>query len=144
MKITHLFLIVMLLVCAACQTGPVKIEDDISAAELVQRGQAAYDWNRYAQAAQYYAAILERFPFDIEKTCEAQYEIARIHYKQNQYDRAREEMEALRMRYDTAEAEILPSKFKILSEIVLAQIDEKQQGLLKKEKRADTPKADAQ
>jgi outer membrane protein assembly factor BamD (BamD/ComL family) len=137
MKVLCFFLIVVLFVCASCQTGPVKIEDDITAAELVQRGQAAYDWNRYAQAAQYYTAILERFPFDIEKTCEAQYEIARIHYKQNQYDTAREEMEALRERYNSAEAEILPSKFKILSEIVLAQIDEKQQGLLKKGKRTN-------
>jgi outer membrane protein assembly factor BamD (BamD/ComL family) len=133
MKVTCLSLVVVLCVCASCQTGPVKIEDAITAAELVQRGQAAYDWNRYAQAAQYYTAILERFPFDIEKTCEAQYEIARIHYKQNQYDKAREEMEALRERYNTAEAEILPSKFKILSEIVLVQIDEKQHGLLKKD-----------
>jgi outer membrane protein assembly factor BamD (BamD/ComL family) len=92
---------------------------------LIQQGQAAYEWNRYGQAVQYYEAILERFPDDIDRVCEAQYEIARIHYKQKKYGEAREEMSALRARYDTGEAEILPSKFKILSDIVLAQIDEK-------------------
>jgi outer membrane protein assembly factor BamD (BamD/ComL family) len=118
---------------ASCYTGPVKLSDDVTAAELIQQGQAAYEWNRYEQAAQYYAAILERFPDDIDRVCEAQYEIARIHYKQKKYGQAWEEMSALRARYDTAEAEFLPSKFKILSDIVLAQIAEKRKQIIAEE-----------
>jgi outer membrane protein assembly factor BamD (BamD/ComL family) len=114
----------------SCYTGPVKLSDDITAAELIQQGQAAYEWNRYGQAVQYYEAILERFPDDIDRVCEAEYEIARIHYKQKKYGQAREKMQALRTRYDTGEADILPSKFRILSEIVLAQIDEKQKQII--------------
>jgi outer membrane protein assembly factor BamD (BamD/ComL family) len=124
-------------VCAVvlmgCQTSQVKIDDSTTAAELVQRGQAAYEWNRYKQAEQYYQAILERYPNDIEKVCEAQYEIARIHYKKRQYDLARTEMEALRERYDTPEAAILPSKFKKLADIVLDQIADKEQGVLRRD-----------
>jgi outer membrane protein assembly factor BamD (BamD/ComL family) len=114
----------------SCYTGPVKLSDDVTTAELIQQGQAAYEWNRYGQAVQYYEAILERFPDDIDGTCEAEYEIARIHYKQKKYSQAREEMSALRARYDTEEAEILPAKFRILSEIVLAQINEKQKQII--------------
>ncbi|MDR0638937.1 MAG: tetratricopeptide repeat protein [Spirochaetaceae bacterium] len=114
----------------SCYTGPVKLSDDVTAAELIQQGQAAYEWNRHKQAVQYYEAILERFPDDIDRVCEAEYEIARIHYKQKKYGQAREEMSALRARYDTEDADILPSKFRILSEIVLAQIDEKQKRIV--------------
>jgi outer membrane protein assembly factor BamD (BamD/ComL family) len=131
----------LLLTCAAllvaglmsCYTGPVKLSDDVTAAELIQHAQAAYDWNRYRQAIQYYEALLERYPDDIDRACEAQYEIARIHYKQKKYAQAREEMEALRARYDTLEGEILPTKFKILSEIVLGQISEKQKQIIAEE-----------
>ncbi|MDR1221104.1 MAG: tetratricopeptide repeat protein [Treponema sp.] len=118
---------------AACYSGPVKIADNVTAAELIQQGQAAYEWNRYGQAVQYYEAILERFPDDIDRTCESQYEIARIHYKQKKYTQAREEMETLRARYDTDEGEILPTKFMILSEIVLGQIGDKQKQIIAEE-----------
>jgi outer membrane protein assembly factor BamD (BamD/ComL family) len=117
----------------ACYTGPVKLADDVTAAQLIQQGQAAYEWNRYGQAVQYYEAILERFPDNIDQVCEAQYEIARIHYKQKKFSQAREELEALRARYDTEEGEMLPTKFKILSEIVLGQIGEKQKKIIAEE-----------
>ncbi|MDR1231184.1 MAG: tetratricopeptide repeat protein [Spirochaetaceae bacterium] len=120
-------------VLLSCYSGPVKLADDVTAAELVQQGQAAYEWNRYAQAVQYYEAVLERFPGDIDRACESEYEIARIHYKQKKYTQARVEMEALRARYDTGEGEILPTKFKILSEIVLGQIADKQKQIIAEE-----------
>jgi outer membrane protein assembly factor BamD (BamD/ComL family) len=117
----------------SCYSGPVKLADGVTAAELIQQGQSAYEWNRYGQAVQYYEAILVRFPDDIDRACEAQYEIARIHYKQKKYNIAREEMEELRARYETVDGEILPTKFKILSEIVLGQIAEKQKRIIAEE-----------
>ncbi|MDR1095279.1 MAG: tetratricopeptide repeat protein [Spirochaetaceae bacterium] len=117
----------------SCYSGPVKLADGVTAAELIQQGQAAYEWNRYAQAVQYYEAVLERFPEDIDRVCESRYEIARIHYKQKKYVQARAEMEALRDRYDTGEGETLPTKFKILSEIVLGQIADKQKQIIAEE-----------
>jgi outer membrane protein assembly factor BamD (BamD/ComL family) len=117
----------------SCYTGPVKLDDDMAASELIQQAQAAYDWNRYKQAIQYYEALLERYPDDIDRVCEAQYEVARIHYKQRKYAQARSEMELLRGRYDSPEGEILPTKFKILADIVLGQIDEKQNQIIAEE-----------
>lgn len=107
---------------ATCATGPVKIPDEITPAELIQRGQEASDRNRYNQALQYYQALLDRNPTNIDLVCAAEYEIAFIHYKQKKYPQAKEEFNALLERYDTLDAELLPQQFKTLSNIVLERI----------------------
>jgi outer membrane protein assembly factor BamD (BamD/ComL family) len=121
--------LIVFLLCAllvvSCASGPIVIEDALSAAELVQRGQTAYDWSRYAEAYQYYSEVLTRFPDDIEANCEAEYAISRLHYKQKKYDLARDEALSLLARYDSPDAELLPPRFRILSNIVLSQIEEK-------------------
>jgi outer membrane protein assembly factor BamD (BamD/ComL family) len=111
---------------AACASRPVSIPDDITAEELIQRGQEASDRNRYKQSLQYYEVILDRFPTNIDLLCAAEYEIAFIHYKQKLYSQSRSEFEELLARYDDSDAELLPPQFKILSEIVLKQITEKE------------------
>ena len=108
----------------SCASGPAVIPDDISAMELIQRGQEASDRNRFNQALEYYAAVLQRFPFDIDSICAAEYEIAFIHYKQGRYDVARNLFNNLLERYNTPDAALLPQQFRVLSHIVLARIDE--------------------
>ncbi|MDR2185981.1 MAG: hypothetical protein LBO80_10030 [Treponema sp.] len=109
-----------------CVSRPVSIPDDITAEELIQRGQEASDRNRYKQALQYYEAILDRFRTNTDLICAAEYEIAFIHYKQKLYPQSRSELEGLLTRYDDSDAELLPPQFKILAEIVLKQITEKE------------------
>jgi outer membrane protein assembly factor BamD (BamD/ComL family) len=109
----------------ACASGPVEIPENLSAAELVQRGQEAADRTRYALSLQYYQAILERFPEDINTAgdiCAAEYEIAFIHYKQKLYQEAKTEFTSLLARYDSPDEELLPAKFKILSRKILNTI----------------------
>ncbi|GHT73946.1 hypothetical protein FACS1894124_3080 [Spirochaetia bacterium] len=108
---------------AACASGPADISDDITPAELVQRAQEASDRNRYSQAMAYYQVILERFPSNINMVCQADYEIAFIHYKQKKYDTARSEFNALLTRYDTPDEELLPTQFKKLAIRILAKMD---------------------
>jgi outer membrane protein assembly factor BamD (BamD/ComL family) len=110
----------------ACASRPVSIPDDITAEELIQRGQEASDRNRYKQSLQYYETILDRFPTNIDLICAAEYEIAFIHYKQKLYPQSRSEFEDLLARYDVPDAELLPPQFKILAEIVLEQLTEKE------------------
>jgi outer membrane protein assembly factor BamD (BamD/ComL family) len=112
-----------LLHTVSCATGPVVIGDDLTQAEMVQRAQEASDRNKYNVSLQYYEAILERFPFDIEGVCGAEYEIAFIHYKQKKYDTARTEFNNLLERYNVPDEELLPPQYKILSLIVLEKID---------------------
>ena len=117
-----LFLAIMGL--SACATSTVNIPADLSPAEIIQRAQEASDRNRHAVALQYYEALLERNPDNIELVCTAEYEIAFIHYKQKRYTQAKDGFNALLERYDQAGLEPLPDKFKILSNIVLLRIDE--------------------
>lgn len=102
------------------------ITDETTPAEIIQRAQEASDKNRYGLALNYYQALLERFPGDIELICTAEYEIAFIHYKQKKYTQARQELNALLERYDTPNELLLPRQFKRLAVIVLERITEKE------------------
>jgi hypothetical protein len=113
------------LLAAGCASGPENVPDDISAAELVQRGQEASDHYRYEQALQYYQLILDRFGYNIDMVCTAEYEIAFIQYKQKKYQDAWDGLNALLLRYEGPDAELLPPQFKRLSEIVLERISER-------------------
>ena len=121
------FLIATLLICflsASCANRPAVITDDMTPMEFIQRGQEASDRNRFSLAMQYYEALIERFPTDIDSVIAAEYEIAFIHYKQNRFDIARSGFNELLERYDTPDEALLPPQFKILSNIVLARMNE--------------------
>jgi outer membrane protein assembly factor BamD (BamD/ComL family) len=137
---TFLALVFFPLLLASCSSGPVNIPDDITAAELIQRGQEASDRNRYAISLQYYEAIFERFPSDLASVCAGEYEIAFIHYKQKKYAEAKDEFTDLLARYEDPDEELLPPQFKILSTKALKKIEAIEQ---RKNKggTAETPEA---
>jgi outer membrane protein assembly factor BamD (BamD/ComL family) len=118
-----LVLVFFPLLAASCASGPVVISNDLTAAELIQRGQEASDRNRYAVSLQYYEAIRERFPGDLSNICAAEYEIAFIHYKQKKYSEAKDEFADLLARYEDPDEELLPPQFRILSAKILAKIE---------------------
>lgn len=121
----------LLVVLLSCASGPVDVPVDMPPAKIVQLAQEATDRNRYNQALQYYQVILERYPFDtnnreyIELSMGAEYGIAFLHSKQKKYVESKQELLSLLARYDTTDAELLPPQFKILSEKVLARVEEK-------------------
>ena len=125
-NIAGLFFTTLLVAIAAvsCASGPVIIPDDLTPMELIQRGQEASDRRRYNVSLQYYEALAERFPSDIDSICAAEYEIAFIHYKQKKYDMAKIGFNDLLERYNTPDEELLPPQFKILSQKILARITE--------------------
>jgi len=116
-----LFTVILALSCAS---KPVVIPQDLAVSELIQRAQEASDRNKYKVSLQYYETIIERFPFDIDSICAAEYEIAFIHYKQKKYDIAKIEFNQLLERYNTPDEELLPPQFKILSQKILSRISE--------------------
>jgi outer membrane protein assembly factor BamD (BamD/ComL family) len=107
---------------AGCASRPVTAPDDITAEELIQRGQEASDRYNYDQALQYYRLVLDRFPYNIDMVCAAEYEIAFINYKQKNYAEARVQFNTLLLRYQSPDAELLPPQFKRLCEIVLERM----------------------
>jgi len=108
----------------SCASKPVAIDENLTPAELIQRGQEASDKNRFSTALQFYATVIERFPFDIDHILAAEYEIAFIHYKQKKYDIAKVEFQNILERYNIPDAELLPPSFKILSRMILDKIIE--------------------
>jgi len=122
-----LIALVLVLIFSACTTT-VTMSDDMSPAELIQRAQEASDKNRYYTAMQYYDVLhdLGRQTQNIDLIITAEYEIAFIHYKQKNYQVAREELNAVLEYYNTPDEELLPQQFKRLSQIVLESIDEKE------------------
>jgi outer membrane protein assembly factor BamD (BamD/ComL family) len=122
-RINYTVFILMSLWFVSCASGPVDIPENLSPAELIQRGQEALDKNRYNQALQYYEVLLQKYPENMDIVCAAEYEIAFIHYKQKKTSQSRDEFNRLLARYDTPDAELLPLQFKILSEIVLEKLD---------------------
>ena len=122
---TRLVLIVAALIMAGCASSPVSVPDDITVEELVQRAQEASDRYHYRQALEYYDLVLTRYSYNIEMVCTAEYETALIYYKQKKYGLAREQFNALLLRYEGADAELLPPKFRRLSGIVLESINKK-------------------
>jgi outer membrane protein assembly factor BamD (BamD/ComL family) len=118
-------LLFCVVVAAGCASGPENVSDTITPAELVQRAQEASDRNRHNQSLEYYALILERFPDNIDYVCAAEYGIAFLHYKQKKYDLAESELRKLLARYDSPDAELLPPQYRILSNIVIAAIEER-------------------
>jgi outer membrane protein assembly factor BamD (BamD/ComL family) len=111
---------------ASCLSGPVNIPEELTAPEMIQQAQEASDRNRYQVSLQYYEAILERFPGDLENVCAAEYEIALIYYKQKKYDESKAGFTSLLSRYEGRDGELLPPQFRILAEKIMGTIAEKE------------------
>ncbi|GMO26161.1 MAG: hypothetical protein Ta2F_01660 [Termitinemataceae bacterium] len=125
---------------SACKTNPDTIPKDLTPQEMVQLAQNATDKNNYKRAEVYYTEMLNRFRFNNEAVCSASYEIAFIHYKQKKWDVSRSELEDLLERYTKNDAALLPAKYKILAEIVLGKIDDRQNKSKPKEKKSKETK----
>ncbi|MDR0707741.1 MAG: tetratricopeptide repeat protein [Treponema sp.] len=97
----------------------MEIPEGTTPDKLIQLGQEASDKNKYDLAIQYYQAVIDRFPTQIDSVCGAEYEIAFIYYKQKRYDAARQGLNALLARYDEPDAELLPGEYKTLATITL-------------------------
>ena len=126
MKSLSLAVLFAAFLAISCATGPSTIPEDLTPAELIQRAQEASDRYRYSVALHHYETLIERFPFDIDSVIAAEYEIAFIHFKQRRYAMARTGFTNLLERYNAPDAVLLPPQFRILSERILATIDERE------------------
>jgi len=128
------FIFYMLIIAAllASCASTVQVSEDLSPAEIIQRGQEALDRNRYNVAIQYYHALYERNQSNIDLVITAEYHIASIHYKQGKYEQAKTEFNNLLNYYNTPDEELLPQHFKKLAQIVLQRIEDKENSNSKK------------
>ena len=119
----HLLMVLSLAaIITACYSTPDYIPEDLKPREYFQLAQeAVVERQDYETALFYYQTFLERYPDDIQRGIEAEYEIAFIRYKQN--DPAAEQLfRDLLARYEEEGAELLPAWPKVLAEKLLARI----------------------
>ncbi|WP_407436064.1 hypothetical protein [Treponema sp.] len=138
-KISIILTAVIFFGCAlcGCQTAPKEIPDDLTAAQLIQRGQDAAANYNYVAANAYYVACIERYQADLKCYIEARYEIAQLNYKQRKYDIAKAMYQEILDTFDDPSAVYqLQPKYKKLAQIGLDKIkaieDKKQQEAEKK------------
>ena len=125
MKCRTLFLAVLITGMISCVSGPVVVPEDMSPQKIIQNAQEATDHNKYRIAIAYYEALLDRFGTTGEYYCIGLYEIAFIHYKQKRFAEARQGFEYLLSLYEMDTANALPRRFKVLAELLLANLTEK-------------------
>lgn len=107
-----------------CSSTPDSIPEDLGAHEYFQKAQEALvEFNDYSTALLYYETFLERFPTDLQKIVEAEYEIGFIHYKMGDTERASLLFNNLLDRYKAEGSEVLPRWPQTLAEKVLSNIE---------------------
>ncbi|MCG8477934.1 MAG: tetratricopeptide repeat protein [Spirochaetales bacterium] len=119
----------------ACRTVPEEIPEGLSRMEMFQRAQEAVEVERWETALRYYEEFIRRFPDERGAIVEAEYEIAFIAYKQEQYRESIELFEAILQKYEEDETGLLPEWPRVLSLRLLEIIDERmfEEGLLDEE-----------
>ncbi len=118
-----LLIAAIVVLVAACSSGPVEIEEGLSPAEYFQRAQEASDESRYQLALDYYEKFQQDYPEEGDRNLWAKYEIALLYYKMGDRQIALERFEALLQEYEDSEEELTQGP-KILTEKLIARLEE--------------------
>jgi outer membrane protein assembly factor BamD (BamD/ComL family) len=111
---------------AGCKTTPPKVEEGLLPAEYFKKAQeAVIDRGNYVEALAYYQAVLDTYPNDRQNGIIAKYEIAFTHYKQGEFELAKEEFQAILKVYEEDSGGTLPPWPPVLAEKIIIKIDEK-------------------
>jgi outer membrane protein assembly factor BamD (BamD/ComL family) len=122
----HLVFLFLLPLAAVtgCKSGPREIETNLTPPEYFQRAQqAVIERSDYETALAYYNTVLEQFPNDRQNGVIARYEIAFIHYKQENYEKAREGFEEILSLYNNDQAADLPPWPPVLADKLLQKMN---------------------
>ena len=127
-KITSLICIFVLVAAAFTFTSCQSVKDipeDLTAPQLLQRGQSYADNADYKNAEACYLATIDRYGDNTDTYIEAKYELAHLYIKTRKYEKARAILEEILELYDYAAAGDLPASYKKLANIGLGKIPKK-------------------
>lgn len=129
MKHTSLKSIFIIALCSAffvaCSTVPKEIPEDLTAQELIQKGQAEFENGHYKASLAYYTAVTERYADAPAVYLEASYEIGHLYMKQKKYEKAKIVFQEILDLYALAQPGTLPGAYNKLSQIEMEKINEK-------------------
>ncbi|WP_407426907.1 tetratricopeptide repeat protein [Treponema sp.] len=122
---TIIFSIAFTALLSSCTSTPKEIPEDLTAQELIQKGQAAFENGKYKESLRYYNAVTERYADSPAVYVEATYEIGHVFMKQKKYEQAEEVLTSLIELYQKAQPGTLPGAYQKLSQLELDKIAEK-------------------
>ncbi len=120
--VATIFIFTAIFTTSSCSSSKVAIPDSLSAQELIQKGQTAFDNNQYKLSLRYYNAAIERFGSRGAIYVEASYEIAHVYMKQKKYEEALPILRSLEAIFNNTAPGALPAAYKKLTQIELAKI----------------------
>lgn len=130
MKLTNLKSILAITIFtaifASCSSSPKEIPEDLTAQELIQKGQDAFERRKYKESLRYYNTVIERHSNATTQYLEANYEIGHLFMKQKKYDQAKTVFEQLISYYDNSIPGSLPGAYYKLAQNEMEKIKEKQ------------------
>lgn len=95
---------------------------ELTAQELIQKGQDEFESKDYKNALRYYNAVTERYSDSLPVYVEASYEIGHIYMKQKKYDQAKVIFEEILNIYSNTAPGEAPGAYEKLSKLELAKI----------------------
>ena len=132
MKHASLKYIITIAACAAfsafltsCTSAPKEIPMELTAQELIQKGQTEFENGRYKESLRYYNAVTERYADSPPVYIEATYEIGHLFMRQKKYDKAEPIFQGILDIYASAQPGTLPGAYRKLTELEMAKIQEK-------------------
>lgn len=112
---------------ASCSSTPKEIPSNLTAQELIQKGQSEFENGRYKASLKYYSAVTERFIDNPAVYAEATYEIGHLFMKQKKYDKAETVFQNLLDLYASSQPGLMPGSYRKLAELEMEKIQAKKQ-----------------
>ena len=114
----------------ACQTSTPEVPANLTAREIIQKAQNAYNAGREKQALYYYDTLIARYGMNTVTYIEGKYEIAHIYVKAKKWDKALPVLNEIKNLYASSLPGSYPGEYLKMVENDLAKVPEK---YLKKE-----------
>ena len=112
------------LALSSCKSLP-EIPNDLTQAQIIQKGQNAFSAGDYKVAEYYYQTSIQRYGNNTESYIESKYELGHLYLKTKDYDKAEEAFNEILELYEYAAAGDLPPSYKKLANIGLSKIPKK-------------------
>ncbi len=106
---------------SSCQTIP-EIPEDMSAQEMIQNGQSAYEDGKNKVALAYFNEVVARYGDNPALYVEARYEIGHLYMKKKDYKNAVPVLEEIRDIYPQVQPGTLPGAYEKLANLELAKV----------------------
>lgn len=110
---------------AACSSVPKEVPEELTAQELIQKGQAEFENGHYKASLVYYNAVTERYADSLPIYLEASYEIGHLYMRQKKYSKAEAVLQEIVDIYANSQPGSLPGAYQKLAQLELEKINAK-------------------